>query len=121
MKPNPYAVARSLEKIDGMTTKMLGDVIHRLTEDGHVASDGDRMHAVSAGGMVELKTPIEAAANKDSAPLLRQVTAQARRLGVSFDPEKILSISEVDRQLAGKPILDRLAFKHGLAMLNLIA
>ena len=45
----------------------------------------------------------------------------ARRLNVSFDPDKVVSMTDIDKQLAGKDVLQRLSLKQGMAALGLIA
>jgi hypothetical protein len=111
--------------IDASTTRRVCDAMLR---GGHiVVHDGIGLHAVAAsddsngaGYRAPLKSPLEAAADQQATPLLRQVMAQARRLGVSFDPSVILSVAQIDQQLQGKPVLERLAFKTNLAALGLI-
>ena len=70
---------------------------------------------------MKLQSPLEASADQKNLALLRQVTAMARRLQVSFDPDKVISMIELDRQLQGKDVLLRLQLKQGMAALGLIA
>jgi hypothetical protein len=131
MKPSHYAIARCLKDLPGMSNEMLGDIIGKLNADGYIAES--EMHAVgskesegamqqvSETGFVKLQTPIEAAADPRKAALLRSVVAQCRVLGVHFDPEKPISMTELDRQLAGKDITARLKLKQSMSMIGLIA
>jgi hypothetical protein len=131
MKISHYAIARSLKDVPGMSTELLGNIIHKLEADGYVAetemhavgskeSEG-AMQQVSETGYVKLTTPIEAAADPRKAALLRSVVAQCRALQVSFDPEKQISMMDLDKQLAGKDVNKRLQLKQTMAMLGLIA
>ena len=118
--------------IDASTSRRVCDAMLR---GGHIvvhdeimhavaatASDSDgALHQVSGTGFVKLQTPLEASADQKNVALLRAVTAMARRLSVSFDPDRIISMADLDKQLAGKDVLQRLSLKQGMAALGLIA
>jgi hypothetical protein len=134
MKPHINSVAKSLVAILKLSREMQAEILHKLVADGHVAG-GDSLYASAAGsdesegameqisatGFVKLQTPIEAASDPQKLALLRSVVAQCRALQVSFDPEKQISMMDLDKQLAGKDVTARLKLKQSMAMLGLIA
>ena len=110
--------------IDAATSRRVCDAMLR---GGHIVVSDGIMHAVAASDdnngasyRAPLKSPVDAAADTAVTPLLKQVMGQARRLGVSFDPERVINMAELDKQLAGKPTLERLQLKTNLAALGLI-
>jgi hypothetical protein len=123
------AVAKTLASVAGLSKETQAEILHALVRDRHVvtegmhasASDSDSLHQVSDTGFVKLQTPLEASADQKNLALLRQVTAMARRLGVSFDPDRVVSMTSLDEQLRGKEVLLRLQLKQGMAALGLIA
>lgn len=93
---NAHTVARSLKDVPGMTTEILGNVIHKLTADGHLAVSGDALHAVAASGsdtlhqvsdtgFVRLQTPLEASADQK----ISRCFAKSRRWRADFKSASI--------------------------------
>ena len=60
---NAHTVARSLKDVPGMTTEILGNVIHKLTADGHLAVSGDAIHAVAASEDFFIKSLVPTSLN----------------------------------------------------------
>ena len=70
---------------------------------------------------VPLRTPMEAAAaNPVLIPLLRQVKAQAARLGYSLKDNAPVDVAELNEAIKGKDITDRMRLRESLYLLGLI-
>jgi hypothetical protein len=122
----------------GIDTDTSAKVLHAMLRAGHIEKDpdnggqlgdggtlhaagDDRLQQVSASGFVKLQTPLEASADPQRSGLLRSVVAQCRQLGVSFDPERPISMMDLDRQLVSKDVAARLKLKQTMALCGLIA
>ena len=85
------------------------------------AAADDGMQQVSNTGYLKMSTLREAAEDANKMALVRNVMRQAAALKVDFDPSQRINSVDLDRQLAGKDIQRRLAFKQSLALLGCIA
>jgi hypothetical protein len=109
------------------------EIAKGMLDDG-LARDGDG-HQISARaanktvplvapglpkGFVKLRTAMQAAADPQNLPLLKQAVATAQRLGFEIKPDETINTFELDRALAGKDLDERWALKtilHRLAMI----
>jgi hypothetical protein len=86
---------------------------------GKVSHAFDGVYAVAAvaaraaGGAL---LTINAAADKNprDAHLIRSLVARARHMGATIDPDKVIDVRQLDRELAGRPVADRMALKQAL-------
>ncbi len=110
----------------GIDAKILQDVVVRACRDSGLMAE-NAMHAATAPNnpsltRQQLRTPLQAAADdSQNIALIRNVTARARRLGYEIHEDQMIDVVELNRALANKDALDRMALKTDLARLRLIA
>ena len=106
----------------GIDAKILQDVVVRACRDSGLMAE-NAMHAATAPGpSLTRRTPLQAAADdSQNIALIRNVTARARRLGYEIHEDQMIDVVELNRALANKDALDRMALKTDLARLRLIA
>ncbi len=123
MSLTPDLVRASLRKHLGWMSPWHEEVVKGLQADG-LLNDGSVSAAaatVAPAGFRFLKTPIEAAATSpEHASLLKQVRAQAGRLGFQFSDDEQVDVNKLDAALAGKDPQQRLVLKSMMAKLRLI-
>jgi hypothetical protein len=87
-------------------------------------SAGKEMHAGSTGATLTrtpLRSPLQAAADDpQNVPLLRQIKAQASRLGFTVKDNEVISVPELNRAIAGHDPVMRMDLKAKMAQLRLI-
>jgi hypothetical protein len=88
----------------------------------------DHLRATSGGEAVSHNRPLftleQAASNSQNHPVLRQVTATAKRFQLSFisNPDQMIDSVTLDRELGASraSTIDRLQLKHNLASLGVL-
>jgi hypothetical protein len=111
-----FSIAKTLASVEGLSEDKQAEVLAALIKDQHVQAAAK----VSDTGYVRIMSLVEDSQDPQRAPLIKNILARCRRLGVDFDPSEPVNVVQLEHQLKGKPIDDRVSLKTAMAVAGLI-
>jgi hypothetical protein len=127
MKVDAHKTARSLAKVNGMTTALVASSLHQLIVDGIVdGGEGHHLYASAADDnlgdqrFVVLTPAMVASASTENLHKVRQLRARAARMGYTIAENEKVDVQALDAAIRHCGVSDRIALKAELFKLNLI-